>query len=89
MTGGIDSISVQTKTQIYSVAKNCWQTGPDLVQARFSHSSCCLGDKIYVFGGNQPIGKFLNTIEILNANSLITSVATVLDENSKWTLICP
>ena len=40
-------------------------TLPDLRKARSSHSSCCVKNQIFVFGGTARYNKFLNSIEVL------------------------
>ena len=36
---------------IYDVDADKWTQGPNLVSERKDHSSCILGQKIYIFGG--------------------------------------
>ena len=37
--------------EIYSIARDEWNDGPNLNKSRFLQTSCSLGDKAYVFGG--------------------------------------
>ena len=50
LTGGMKTTSLAT-VEVYSVDRDEWIQCPDLNNARNSHSSCILGDKLYVSGG--------------------------------------
>lgn len=59
------------KTELYSSERDAWFKGPDLNEARESHSSCALGSRVYVFGGLGGLGADkkspLDSIEYFNA----------------------
>lgn len=38
-------------TDYYNIGEDVWHKGPDLCEARDSHSSCALGSNLFVFGG--------------------------------------
>ena len=62
---------------VYDIMKNNWSEAPPLITARKQHSSCALGNFIYVVAGagysntngTQILSK-LNTIEQLDAGDL-------------------
>ena len=58
---------VSAKTELYSTDRDEWFDGPDLNEARESHSSCSHGSHVYVFGGLGPDCKPLDSIEYFNA----------------------
>ena len=45
--------NVSSRVYSYAIKNDSWGENevPDLNEARYDHSSCSLGDKIYVFGG--------------------------------------
>ena len=53
MTGGSDKESqkAMVSCQRYDIQKDQWYHVADLNKARRDHSSCALGDFVYVFGG--------------------------------------
>ena len=54
---------------------------PALNVGRVFHSSCSLGDCIYVFGGRDRRNAFLNSIECLDVAKLLTG------KYDQWALI--
>ena len=48
VTGGMGLVSVE----YYDISMDKWEQGPDLNIPRQSHSSCALGDKLYVCCGS-------------------------------------
>ena len=58
-TGGLDKAkdSIKKSVEIYCIDRDQWQCDkvPELNHGRCMHSSCTLGDRLYVFGG-----KFFN-----------------------------
>lgn len=69
----------------YFIDSDIWTDDTPLLNvARQGHSSCALGENIYVFGGVGEGNVDLNSIERLNLN-----VANLLNDDfqSQWTLI--
>ena len=62
----------------YSVTENEWLDLPDLNLERESHSACCLGSTLFVFGGHDG-QSIMNSVEILK-------LATA-DEILPWALL--
>lgn len=61
--------------EYYDIATDTWSAAAPLNKARSYHSSCCMGDFIYVFCGQQKGGRFTDTIERLDAESMINGNA--------------
>ena len=36
----------------YDIEKNSWSNAPNLIEKRQNHSSCSLGERVYIFGGD-------------------------------------
>ena len=53
----------QNSTVIYNVKKDVWTEAPSFNIARNAHSSCVVGSKVYIFGGEDVDGSLINTIE--------------------------
>ena len=47
-----------------------WDFAPSLIEARYSHSGCCLNGVMYVFCGYNKDDELLNSIESLNVRAL-------------------
>lgn len=59
------------KVQFYSVAKDIWREAPNMIVGRSYHSSCCLGDKVYVFAGSNCATHVpINSIESLDVKAM-------------------
>ena len=70
LTGGrTRSDDVTDECFAYLVEENTWIELPNLVMARESHSSCVLGNKVFVFGGHESRG-ILNAIEVLEQSCI-------------------
>ena len=64
-TQGIDSV------EYYDISSDQWSFVPaNLIEPRAFHSSCALGDWIYVMFGRTVDGEFLNSFERLDAKLL-------------------
>ena len=50
--GGYYSSNCLASVDLYNVKKNTWQAAPEITQAREEHSSCCIQNFSYIFGGN-------------------------------------
>ena len=57
---------------IYDVEKNIWRGAPALNVARFEHSSCCVGDFIYVGFGWNSSAQLLVQFERLDVAKMIS-----------------
>ena len=68
MTGGRKS---QNSVEVYNVDTNEWQTCPSLNKQRSQHSSCVLGNKLYVCSGWEE-----SSIEVADCSELINGTAT-------------
>ena len=70
---------------VYKINGNAWlpkRLCPKMRQARYNHSSCTLGDSLYVFcGESQEDSGYVETIEFVDANAVIEGWKT------KWQLI--
>ena len=70
LTGGYSWPEAVDSVCMYDVKTNAWKDSvvssaiPALTKARFGHSSCIHGSKLYVFGGQSQTG-FVNSIELL------------------------
>ena len=53
----------QNSTAIYDIKKDIWTDGPPFNVARNAHSSCLIGSKVFIFGGEDIDGSIINTIE--------------------------
>lgn len=53
----------QNSTIGYDVAEDTWSLAPSFKIARNAHSSCVVGSKLYIFGGEDAEGTLINTIE--------------------------
>ena len=51
LTGGWANGGKTKLCSSYSIESNEWKTEPELKNARSSHSSCSLGERFFVFGG--------------------------------------
>ena len=66
----LDEVEVALQTvDVYLIEKDKWIIAPDMINARLSHSSCVLGEYIYVTGGHDGYVAF-NRIERLNLAQL-------------------
>ena len=59
----------QNSTAIYNVKKDIWADGPSFNVARNAHSSCIVGSKVYIFGGEDVDGSIINMIESYDVES--------------------
>ena len=66
VTGGCDFDTVQGSVFLFNLNDNKWSEGHPLAQPRYSHSSCVLSDRLYVFGGRVLSKQPLSSIEILD-----------------------
>ena len=57
---------------------------PDLQQARYDHSSCCMGNTVYVFGGYAGAND-LDTIECLLVKA--AKDAKITFDNAQWRIL--
>ena len=58
--------------ELYCITSDSWSDAPDLNVSRCCHSSCTLGDRVYVVGGFQyAILRNLNSIEYINAEDFL------------------
>ena len=87
MSGGYSS-AFKTKDMLatverYDVLQDAWfeDDTPDLNVGRYNHSSCSLGNKVYIFGGVSFSNQDLNSIESLDAEKLLQG------EQTHWVLI--
>ena len=64
-----------TAVQVYHVDKDEWSPCPNLSITRFNHSSCILGDKLYVSGGLVKIYE-TDSIEVADCTKLIDGSAS-------------
>ena len=86
-SGGFDPDTLEPidSVDIYDVHTDRWPTkAPCLNQARASHSSCALGNMLYVLCGRQK-NRLLNSIECIDAQQLVTQSKTC--PAPQWTLI--
>jgi N-acetylneuraminic acid mutarotase len=60
--GGWNDVTYQNSTLIYNISTDSWSTGAAMPTARRYMTSCMLGTKIYVIGGNN--GGYLNLTEV-------------------------
>ena len=56
---------------VYNVDTNEWQTCEDLKEGRYEHSSCILGNKLYVCSGHSK-----TSIEVADCSELINGTAS-------------
>ena len=74
LTGGMTNKLVRVDAvHVFDVIKFGWVTAPKMTKARWRHSSCSLGEYIYVFGG-------------LDSNGAIESLEVKVGCN--WVQIC-
>ena len=66
LTGGHDTRGKLSRVSVYSVARDEWSLCTNLNRARNHHSSCVLGDKLYVSGGLE-----IDSIEVADCSNLI------------------
>ena len=57
LTGGTKQNSFLATVEVYNVERDKWSQCPKLNKGRYFHSSCILGDKIYVSGGLRESSK--------------------------------
>ena len=50
LTGGKNAASNTKLVAVYDVVRDEWSEGPRLNHGRWSHTSTCLGSRVYVFG---------------------------------------
>lgn len=50
LTGG--NCDAERAVSIYDINSNEWKDGPKLNHGRYFHTSVCLGERVYVFGGH-------------------------------------
>ena len=82
-----DQQLLSSEVDIYDINKHQWIQGTNLNIARIYHSSCCLGDFVYSFGGCDSEGTFLNNFERLNARkALENSKIHNIDRSYNWEL---
>ena len=70
-TGGYKNLITMATVEVYSVDRDEWSHCQKLNRARRGHSSCILGDKLYVSGGINN-----DTIEVAECSNLINGSAT-------------
>ena len=70
--GGLNPVNSfhQDSVDIYNVTKDEWQPAPSLILARWGHSSCSLGDFIYVAFGRDSENHMYNLFERLDMAKL-------------------
>ena len=54
VSGGEDDYVKVSSVERYDLKKDIWEEIASLNEARGSHSSCSIGDTVYVFGGIDP-----------------------------------
>ena len=60
ITGGSTISYTSSEVFYYDIKTNRWSCAPKMVKARFDHSSCILGNALYVYGGqHSEKGKIL------------------------------
>ena len=63
---------------IYNVSSDDWQPAPEIKVARVRHSSCCLQDFAYIFGGfNESACRYLNSFERIDLGAFIRGSRSV------------
>ena len=78
LTGGSNSAAVS----VYDVEANIWKSCPPLKQNRSYHSSCVVGDYLYVVGGkDSENGTTITTIERASCIGLIQYTGEQLGED--------
>ena len=80
MTGGASDLNGTesfASVDKYNINRNQWSSAPSMNIPRFYHSSCCLGDNLYVFCGKNSSGK-LNSIESISAASVVNNTSNTL-----------
>ena len=70
-----EDYSLIATVSVYSVDRDEWSPCPDLNEARYYHSSCILGDKLYVSGGLVKIYE-TDSIEVADCTKLIDGSAS-------------
>ena len=70
LSGGWDK-DWNTSAQVFALdlLKSEWRNEANLQQSRCNHSSCTLGEKIFVFGGFSGTDRILNSIEELDLSA--------------------
>ena len=63
--GRVEYETVSNKVHVYELKTEKWFRGPDMNIRRIYHSSCALGNSIYVICGTNNEGESINTIESL------------------------
>ena len=85
LTGGTNNeqhLDTLNSVECYNIEKNEWVKAPSLNINRQMHSSCAIGNSVYVFCG---IGYFKCSINSIEKLSNATSVST----SSRWQVIFP
>lgn len=71
VSGGFENGNATTDVTRYAIDSDTWLAMPSMNVARLDHSSCCVKDTVYVFGGKINHTKITDTIEKLeNAGSV-------------------
>ena len=79
-------MNILGSVDVYSICENKWlQDVPDLNVKRQQHSSCCLGDYIYVCCGWGP--QNLDSIERIDVRNLFTPTDFRRNFMVKWELL--
>lgn len=70
VSGGYNSQNfrqVLTSVEYYSIREDLWTSAPDMINARFGHSTCALGNVLYTFGGaNREIDELAHLEQLTN-----------------------
>ena len=57
------------KVSSYNIRQNKWRDEPELNNKRRCHSSCSVGDNVYVFAGFKAFGDYEGTVETLKVDA--------------------
>ena len=79
--GGYYASNCLTSVDMYNVKTNRWQAAPEITEAREEHSSCCLENFTFIFGGNND-SQHLNSFERIDMDAL-----TAGDQSAQWELL--
>ena len=76
VTGGKSGL---TNVEYYNIASNQWFKAPEMNEGRYDHSSCCLNEFLYVFGGKNPRKNTISSIDASQVTSSSNSGAQWVD----------
>lgn len=85
MTGGVDKLNFLTKVYVFDLVKDEWKTDEqaELNEARSSHSSIEIGQRLYVFCGYNG-DKCLNSIECLDFDRQVSFFGLMEEAKRRW-----